>query len=1269
ALKIIDQQGKTRNMKPLALSDNAKPPNYSTFSDVRESSPRKCTHASPSFWSSLLFSYANPVISTGNVRQLDIEDLWELEDENQSAAACSEFVQHYKRHDKSLIRAMVSTYGWTFFVCELVSLFSMACDIFSPVVLNRAITVFAAPEIDLRNLSIWLGAFFLSRWVNIVISARASFNAELIGLRLTSALKALLFRKAIRRSIESKTDSTEVDLSNLFSSDVEDLQYAAFQISSLWLIPMKIVAVVYMLHDVIGLAAFAGLAVIGTSLLISFWVAKFSGNAFDDIMTFTDRRMKTVKEVFKAIQIVKLNAWEDAFATRIHKDRSTELSAVKRYMYLGALEIFILWAAPVAVSTVSFTVYTVIMGKQLTAAKVFTAIALFNTLRDPLRELPSVIQTIIQAKVSMNRFSEYLSLDEVKPDNVTRDGSTQPINVAIAIEDGTFGWTEDTPLLSQVNLRVQKGDLVIVHGPVASGKSSLCTALLGEMHKMEGSVFVRGRVAYYSQETWIQNMTIRDNILFGLRYNKKKYAQVVAACGLLVDLKQLPAGDLTEIGQRGINLSGGQKARVCLARACYSDADVLLLDSPLAAVDAIVQSQIFTECICNLLADKTVVLVTHSSDIIESKAANVRVLVENGQLKVTRHTDVRRSYRHPESLDSVMNDINQERGNAKVDVDAGRLVDDEERDEGRVSKETFLHYLDALGGMKMCVFLLTVQLLWQACQISSDLWLTHWTDQKTSPNKAQDTVYNVKVYAWFGSGTAFMVLIRSSTVVIAGLRASRQLFDNMTASLLKAPLRFFDANPIGRIVNRYGDDMSALDFSIPFAFGSFIAMSVFTVSQLAVAVYTVNTLGVLVIPLVWMYVKIANFYLAPSREISRLWKVSSSPVLSHVTQSEEGIAVIRAFGSEAADRMISQNLVLNDVENKCWVADLVVQQWFQVRMELIGMGVILLVLSGLILMRDFLTPGMVGLAFTYALSIDSGLVTLVHCWSSLELDLISSERVMAYTIIPPEGGQHVLAIEPSHTWPSTGAISFHGVVFSYKQDSKPVLKGVSFTIRDNEKIGIVGRTGAGKSSLIMALFRINELVSGRILIDGVDIATMPLRTLRSRLSIIPQVPVLFKGSLRGYMDPFDDFTDANIWIALEKVDMKAKVSALEGQLTYELSENGENFSVGERQLLCMARALLTRSRIVVMDEATASIDPETEKKLQRMIKHEFKDTTVLTIAHRLATVLDSDRIMALNDGRVAELDTPRQLVKNKAGVFYELAKEGGFMDSLMEARE
>ncbi|KAG2502854.1 hypothetical protein JM16_009560, partial [Phytophthora kernoviae] len=417
-------------------------PKYSTFpnvSDTVDSTKERLrgaasTPGTASLWSKLFFIYANPMMSAGNLRQLDNEDLWELEGENRSATAFDEFVHHYERYDKSIVKAMTAAYGGQFLLSGLAMLFTTACNVFAPAVLNHVITVFAAPDIDMASLSVWLGVFFASRLVNAVVMTQMRFYLELIALRLTVTLKALLFQKAMRRSIQSKRESKTVDISNLYSADVNNVLFAAFQINSLWVIPIQIVVVVYMLYAVINLAAFAGLAIIAVSMLASFVIAKLSGNAFEDIMKYKDDRMKSIKEVFNAIQIVKLNAWEDKFADKIHKLRATELSAVKKFLYLGAVNIFVLWSSPLAVSAVSFAVYAIVMEKVLTAARVFTAIALFNALRDPLRDLPTVIQTCIQAKISLERFTEYLALDEFIPSNVIRDDTAQPQDVVMSIQ-------------------------------------------------------------------------------------------------------------------------------------------------------------------------------------------------------------------------------------------------------------------------------------------------------------------------------------------------------------------------------------------------------------------------------------------------------------------------------------------------------------------------------------------------------------------------------------------------------------------------------------------------------------------------------------------------------------------------------------------------------------------------------------------------------------------------------------------------------------------
>ncbi|TMW67021.1 hypothetical protein Poli38472_012137 [Pythium oligandrum] len=1242
---------------------------YGTLQDaaVEHEDGRPPPLSKASLFSRLFFTFTYPVIAEGNTKQLNKEDLWHLEDNLQTLNAAASFKTNFERSNGSVLRAALRTHAGTLVACGLISLFTMASDVFAPVVLHHVIDAFTAVNVDTEDLWMWLGVFFATRVVSTVLTGQRVAWTALMGMRLTAAIKTLVFEKAMRRSVQSKSDSKAVEIANLFTSDVQSVQWAADQFSGVWALPLQIVIILYMLYDVLGVASFAGVVVIGLSLVASTYITKISGQAFGSIMENQDTRMKLIKEVFGAIQVVKLNAWEAKFVDKILKVREQELSAIRYRTYLNTFNSLVLWGTPVLVSIASFSVYTLVLGKPLTAATVFTAMALFNAIRGPLTNVPRTMSQCIQAKVSLDRMADFLTVDEYDSTNVSRDNNAYPANVMVEIKDGSFGWSKDTPLLRNVNLQVKKGDLVVVHGAVGSGKSSLCSALLGEMDKLSGSVFVRGRVAYYSQQTWIQNMTIRENILFGKAYDEKKYQQVLEACGLLPDLAQFPAGDSTEIGQKGVNLSGGQKARLCLARACYSDADVFILDSPLAAVDAVVQSEIFSKCLCGLLESKTIVLVTHAPDIIASEAANYTLGVVDGELIGDRKDAVQRrsayaarvSPRKAKKSDLIDGETVKTDAEKKEE---GRLVDEESREEGRVSKEVFFRYFNALGGISACVLVVFILLLWQAFQISSDLWLSHWTGQKLGAYDESETEYNMTVYALLGLGTVIFVLARSITIALLGIYASRHMFEGMTRALLKAPMRFFDANPIGRIVNRYGDDMSAIDFMIPMGLGAVVYLSFFIVCQLGTAIYTLKILGVLVLPLAYLYFRLTSVYLAPSREISRLIQVSDSPVLSHVSSSEEGLTVIRAFGPTYIERAVAEAASLIDNSNRTWFAEGMVGEWFEMHIQLIGCALVIVIVSALVSLHEYLSPGLVGLVFTYTLNIQQGLVQLVAIWAWLEIQMVSPERILEYASIPPEGNSKPLVIEPSAQWPQQGSIRFDNVVFSYKPGATPVLKGLSFDIKNNEKIGIVGRTGAGKSSLTMALFRVNELESGRIMIDGTDISTMPLQSLRSRLSIIPQAPVLFKGPLRSYMDPFDEYTDAEIWEAFEKVEMKDQIGALEGQLSYELSENGENFSVGERQMLCMARAMLTKSRIVVMDEATASIDHATEKKLQHMINRDFKEATVLTIAHRLATVLDSDRIMVLSDGKVVEFDTPHNLVENEGGVFYELAKEGGYLE-------
>ncbi|KAF0693729.1 Aste57867_15337 [Aphanomyces stellatus] len=806
-------------------------------------------------------------------------------------------------------------------------------------------------------------------------------------------------------------------------------------------------------------------------------------------------------------------------------------------------------------------------------------------------------------------------------------------------------------------------------------------------------------------------MTIRENILFGLPYDRVKYNRVLDACALQKDLTLFAAGDRTEIGSKGVNVSGGQKARISLARAAYSEADIFILDSPLSAVDAIVQNEIFTKCFLGLLRNKTIFLVTHSPEIIASPYVDRTIEVKDGQLIEVINTDKQDAdilipaykARNPSSdvveLDEAVSDdasatlqyldvlispsfkspfgANVEENmftpfdenqpqTYNEDDTRGKLVVAEERESGRVSQEVFLAYFNAVGGWTTVLAVLTIQSLWQGLQVSSDLWLSAWTSTGvtlTTEEFQAQAKYHIGVYSALAIGSSVMVVVRVLTVSLAGLRASKMMFDDMTKALLGAPMKVFDRNPVGRILNRFSGDVSTVDSRLPNNFGAFLSNMFVLLFAFGTTIYVIKALGLVLLPLLWVYYSIASLYIQPAREIERLTKTTRSPLITHLSESIDGAIVIRSCGDKHVrrfERLQHRNVDRNLQTMSCGeLASL----WFSFRIQMISAFMLLVTTMSLVYMRSYLSAGLVGLVFQYALQITGQLESVVQMWSQLETAMVAPERVAEYTNVVQEAPRVVSGAVPS-SWPESGAIKFDNVSFRYKPNDPLVLKEVSFEVKSGEKIGIVGRTGAGKSSLTMALFRINEIASGAVEIAGVNAATVGVKTLRESMAIIPQNPILFKGTLRAYLDPFDEYTDAQLWEALEKVKMTGRVSQEEKKLESTIEENGENYSVGERQMLCMARALLRNCRIVVMDEATAAIDHETDQNLQSVIRTEFASSTVLTIAHRLDTVLDADRIMVFDQGRLAQCDAPQTLISQGSGIFFELCQEGGYLDKI-----
>ncbi|XP_024119607.1 multidrug resistance-associated protein 4 [Oryzias melastigma] len=815
-------------------------------------------------------------------------------------------------------------------------------------------------------------------------------------------------------------------------------------------------------------------------------------------------------------------------------------------------------------------------------------------------------------------------------------------------------------------------------------------------------------MTYAAQQPWVFPGTIRSNILFGKEFDQQKYDRVVKACALKRDLELLPAGDQTVIGDRGATLSGGQKARVNLARAVYQDADIYLLDDPLSAVDAEVGRHLFEKCICGLLRRKPRVLVTHQLQYLK-EADQIVILKEGHMVAKGTYTELLQSgvdfasllkkneeeeqqQQPPTPQDfpargrtlsqisalSQTSSIQSGKDGDQLPGETVQTVPEESRGQGTIGTKLYLKYLQAGANVAVLLFVILVNLLAQVSYIMQDWWLAYWAaeqeklDNKNSSipigqNVTEELDLNLYlgVYAGLTASTIVFGFVRNLLLFNVLVRCAQALHNRMFNSILRTPVRFFDINPIGRVLNRFSKDIGQLDSLLPLTFVDFVQVFLQILGVISVAASVIPWILIPVLPLLVVFIFLRRYFLKTSREIKRLEGTTRSPVFSHLSSSLQGLWTIRAFGAE--ERFQKAFDAHQDLHSGAWFLFLTTSRWFAVRLDGICAIFITITTFGCLLLRNQLDAGSVGLALTYAVTLMGMFQWGVRQSAEVENMMTSVERVVEYTELQSEAPWEMQK-RPPPDWPSKGLVTFDQVSFSYSDDGQPVLHNLKATFRPQEKVGIVGRTGAGKSSLVSALFRLAE-PQGKIYIDNVVTSEIGLHDLRQKMSIIPQDPVLFTGTMRKNLDPFHQHSDEALWNALEEVQLKAAVEELPQKLETVLAESGSNFSVGQRQLVCLARAILRKNRILIIDEATANVDPRTDELIQKTIREKFRACTVITIAHRLNTIIDSDRILVLDSGSIQELDRPFTLLQNEEGALYKLVQQTGRAEAaaLLEA--
>ncbi|KAI4868362.1 ATP-binding cassette transporter protein YOR1-like protein [Hypoxylon rubiginosum] len=1109
---------------------------------------------------------------------------------------------------------------------------------------------------------------------------------------------------------------------NLMSVDTYRVDQASALFHITWTAPISCIITLVVLIVNLTYSALAGFAllVIGIPALTRAIRLLFRRRAA--INKITDQRVSLTQEILQSVRFVKYFGWEGAFLERLKDIRTREIHSIQILLTIRNAINAVSMSLPIYASMLSFITYS-LTSHGLPAAQVFSSLALFNGLRMPLNLLPLIIGQTVDAWSSLKRIQEFLLSEEQKEDVILEPEGRN----AVEMHAASFTWertptqenekgngekkgkagppqktakpapkagnnsgspedsSEDTAStlveerepfkLQDLNIEIGRNELVAVIGTVGSGKSSLLAALAGDMRKTSGEVVLGASRAFCPQYSWIQNASVRNNILFGKEMDRDWYKEVVTACALQPDLDMLPNGDATEIGERGITISGGQKQRLNIARAIYFDADIVLMDDPLSAVDAHVGRHIMDNAILGLLKDKCRILATHQLWVLNR--CDRIIWMDGGKIQAIDTFDNlmanHSGFRHlmettaveekKEEDPTVVEEKTADGGDKdKKKKKRGQgLMQAEERAVSSVPWSVYTAYIRASGSILSAPLTILVLLLSQGANIMTSLWLSYWTSDRFGLTIG---VY-IGVYAALGTLQAALMFAFSILLTMFGTRASKTLLRQAVTRTLRAPMSFFDTTPLGRITNRFSRDVDVMDNNLSDAMRMYFLTLAMMTSVFALIIAFFYYFAIALVPLAVLFLLAASYYRTSAREVKRFESVLRSAVFAKFGEGLNGVASIRAYGLQ--ERFVTDLRNAIDEMNAAYYLTFSNQRWLSTRLDGIGNALVFTVGILVVTSRFSVPPSIGGLVLSYILGIVQMLQFTVRQLAEVENGMNAVERLQYYgNQLEEEAPEHTIEVRPS--WPEKGEIVFENVEMRYRANLPLVLQGLTMHVRGGERIGIVGRTGAGKSSIMSTLFRLVEISGGHIYVDGLDISTVGLHDLRSRLAIIPQDPTLFRGTVRSNLDPFHEHSDLDLWSALRKADLVPADAAVDDQkdpgrihLDSVVEEDGLNFSLGQRQLMALARALVRGSQIIVCDEATSSVDMETDDKIQRTMAVGFRGKTLLCIAHRLRTIVGYDRICVMDAGRIAELDSPLALWR-RGGIFRSMCDRSGIRE-------
>ncbi|KAF2727713.1 P-loop containing nucleoside triphosphate hydrolase protein [Polyplosphaeria fusca] len=1478
-----------------------------------------------SVFSLATFGWVDAIVWKGYRKTYELSDVWNLAPKDKAGAIIANYRQ-VKRTSilawhmlKYFRRGLLIQASWAAMSGFLT---------FAPTLLLKAILEYVETPKDTPINAAWFYVIllFVAGCASALSEGQALWLGRKICIRIRAVIIGEIYAKALKRKVSSGSDKVLGEEKKKSSKDEEEprgikrmmtfgrkkkkategpkdeeqakdedgdaqvttgaiinlMAVDAFKVSEicaylhfLWAVtPVQVVVAVALLYNILGYSSIAGIGMMAVLLPINLYVSKQFAKIQKLILAATDARIHTTNEVLSNIRIIKFFAWEQRFIGQVNEKRTSELKYLRNRYILWAIAATIWSGSPILITFLSFLVYTQVEKKDLIPSVAFTALSLFQILRIPLDQLADMVAHVQESKVSVDRIEEYL--DEPETDKyaqlVTQKKDDNGESV-IGFEQGTFSWggkdmadktAADAFKLMDLDIRFKIGELNVIVGPTGSGKTSLLMALLGEMTKLKGDVYLPGgrsredvkpdpetglteSVAYCAQQAWLVNGTIKDNIVFASGWDAKRYQDVIVACSLQRDLEILDNGDQTLVGEKGVTLSGGQKQRISLARAMYSKARHVLLDDVLSAVDSHTAKWIFDEALMgSLMYGRTCLLVTHNVGLCLPHA-EYAVVMDNGRVTIQGNsTEVINSGKLTEDLSKsrpasqgasrvpsrVPSDVGGEEAegehhangnangtaNGKTNGSANPKKSapdsyEETKAEGGVKLSIILMYLRAMGPWYYWVGAALTFAAQQVSSVATNVWIRSWANAytrksarfsiatNTSPithvptlngmgtclnsgtcswnipllmqpqeelysysmqaslttsDSEVDSGYYLGIYAILGLVFMLITFVREGFLFGGSLAASRKVHERLIQAITHAKFRFFDQTPLGQLMNRFSKDIEAVDQEVaPVAIGVVHCLaSIITI----VVLISVITPGFLVAGafITVLYALIGRFYINSSRDLKRLESVHRSPLYQQFGETLSGMTTIRAYGDER--RFIRENLTKINTQHRPFIYLWAANRWLALRVDVVGAMVAFF--AGVFVVRSVgrIDAGAAGLALTYAVTFTENVLWFVRLYSANEQNMNSVERIQEYLDVDQEAVPIVPENRPPSNWPSKGAVEFINYSTRYRTDFDLVLKNITFKIASGEKVGVVGRTGAGKSSLALALFRALEAEKGKILIDDIDVGLIGLQDLRENIVMVPQDPTLFSGTIRSNLDPFGLFTDEELFTALREVHLISPSSTASTRpgtpmgptsiqhpveipnptsnavtadvaggpasfqastvnpssiltnaeltrhgdhqhdtvlimpdgsatntdqrvdlaiqadnknpfrnLSSPVAESGSNLSQGQRQLLCLARALLKAPKVLLMDEATASIDYATDAKIQETIR-EIKNTTI-TIAHRLQTIIDYDKVLVLDKGEVIEYGDPWDLVRHEGGNFRAMCETSGEMESLRREAE